>query len=215
MKSLSRSLLCGFLMLMAAPAVARPDAGTGSGNIIGTVIDAQSRQPLPDVVITATSPNLQGEQTVVTDAQGQYRIPLLPPGVYTLRFEREQYQPHTRDYVQLRLNRTIRVNVEVLPMSLGELPEVLGTPPTVDPGSCGNMIGTNVDAEFIKRIVVARPGDKSGAARAFESLAELAPGAQTDSYGVSINDATSPENGHVVDGRAGNSDSDGLNASPR
>ena len=46
MKRSARSLLCGLLM-MAAPALAQPDAGTESSTIIGTVIDTQSRQPVP------------------------------------------------------------------------------------------------------------------------------------------------------------------------
>ncbi|MBZ4421195.1 TonB-dependent receptor [Myxococcus sp. RHSTA-1-4] len=183
-----------------------------SSTMIGTIIDAQSRQPVPDVVVTATSPNLQGEQTVVSDAQGNYRIPQLPPGVYTLRFEKEQFRPYARADVQLRLNRTIRVNVELLPESLGEVVEITGTPPTIDVGS--TTTGVNVDQEFIKRIAVARPGGKGGAARSFESLAELAPGAQTDQYGVSINGATSPENGYVVDGLSTNDPAYGVNASP-
>ena len=183
-----------------------------SSTMIGTVIDAQSRNPVPDVVVTATSPNLQGEQTVVTDAQGNYRIPQLPPGVYTLRFEKEQFKPYARSDVQLRLNRTIRVNVELLPESLGEVVEIVGAPPTIDVGS--TTTGVNVDQEFIKRIAVARPGGKGGASRSFESLAELAPGAQTDQYGVSINGATSPENGYVVDGLSTNDPAFGVNASP-
>ncbi|MFP2925723.1 TonB-dependent receptor domain-containing protein [Pyxidicoccus sp. 3LG] len=183
-----------------------------SSTMIGTIIDAQSRQPVPDVVVTATSPNLQGEQTVVSDAQGNYRIPQLPPGVYTLRFEKEQFKPYARSDVQLRLNRTIRVNVELLPESLGEVVEIVGAPPTIDVGS--TTTGVNVDQEFIKRIAVARPGGKGGAARSFESLAELAPGAQNDQYGVSINGATSPENGYVVDGLSTNDPAYGVNASP-
>ena len=102
-----------------------------SSTIIGTVISAQSRQPVPDVVVTATSPNLQGEQTVVTDAQGNYRIPQLPPGIYTLRFEADAFRPYARSDIQLRLNRTIRVNVELLPSSLGSAPD--GTPPADKP----------------------------------------------------------------------------------
>jgi outer membrane receptor protein involved in Fe transport len=183
-----------------------------ASTMIGTVIDAQSRQAVPDVVVTATSPNLQGEQTVVTDAQGNYRLPQLPPGDYTLRFEKEQFKPYARSGVQLRLNRTIRVNVELLPESLGEVVEIVGSPPTIDVGS--TTTGVNVDQEFIRRIAVARPVGKGGATRSFESLAELAPGAQTDQYGVSINGATSPENGYVVDGLSTNDPAFGVNASP-
>jgi hypothetical protein len=190
-------------------------AQSSSSVIIGTVANADPTAkgaPVADVVVTATSPNLQGEQTVVTDAQGQYRIPQLPPGVYTLRFESEGFKPFTRSDIQLRINRTIRVNVELLPEALTEQIEITGTPPTIDVGS--TTTGVNVDQEFIRRIAVNRPGGKGGAARSFESLAELAPGAQTDNYGVSINGATSPENGYVVDGLSTNDPAFGINASP-
>ncbi|WP_245814573.1 TonB-dependent receptor [Cystobacter ferrugineus] len=180
--------------------------------IIGSVVNADNKKPVADVVVTATSPNLQGEQVVVTDAQGQYRIPQLPPGVYTLRFDKESFRPFSRSEVQLRLDRTIRVNVELLPEGFTEEIVLTGTPPTIDVGSTNT--GVNVDQDFIKRIAVNRPGGKGGGARSFESLAELAPGAQSDSYGVSINGTTSPENGYVVDGLSTNDPAFGVNASP-
>jgi hypothetical protein len=180
--------------------------------IVGQVVSAESKKPVPDVVVTATSPNLQGEQVVVTDAQGQYRIPQLPPGVYTLRFDKESFKPFSRSEVQLRLDRTIRVNVELLPESFTEVIDVVARPPTIDVGSTST--GVNVDQDFIKRISVNRPGGKAGATRSFESLAELAPGAQSDTYGVSINGTTSPENGYVVDGLSTNDPAFGVNASP-
>ncbi len=183
-----------------------------SSVIIGTVINTEDKKPAADVVVTATSPNLQGEQTVVTDAQGNYRIPQLPPGTYTLRFEKESFQPFARSEIQLLLNRTIRVNVELLPEGLSSTEIVIGQAPTIDVGSTNQ--GVNVDQEFIKRIAVARPVGKGGATRSFESLAELAPGAQSDSYGVSINGTTSPENGYVVDGLSTNDPAFGVNASP-
>lgn len=190
-------------------------AQSSSSVIIGTVVNADpaaNKAAIADVVVTATSPNLQGEQTVVTDKSGQYRIPQLPPGVYTLRFDSQGFKPFARSDIQLRLNRTIRVNVELLPEAFTEVIEVAGTPPTIDVGS--TTTGVNVDQEFIRRIAVNRPGGKGGAARSFESLAELAPGAQNDQYGVSINGATSPENGYVVDGLSTNDPAFGINASP-
>ncbi|WP_199746973.1 TonB-dependent receptor [Corallococcus sp. AB049A] len=183
-----------------------------SSVIIGTVINTEDKKPAADVVVTATSPNLQGEQTVVTDAQGNYRIPQLPPGTYTLRFEKESFKPFARPEIQLLLNRTIRVNVELLPESFSSTETIVGAPPTIDVGSTNQ--GVNVDQEFIKRIAVARPVGKGGATRSFESLAELAPGAQSDQYGVSINGTTSPENGYVVDGLSTNDPAFGVNASP-
>ena len=208
MKSSVFRVLCGLLLLFAAPSLAQQRS-----TLIGTVIDAKSRQPVPDAIVTATSPALQGEQTVVTDANGQYRIPALPPGGYTLRFEKEQYKPYARSDIQLHLNRTVRVNVELLPESLAETVESVGAAPTIDVGSTAT--GVNVDQEFIRRIAMARPEGRGGASRSFESLAEVAPGSRTDSYGVSINGASSPENGYVVDGLSTSDPAYGYNSSPQ
>lgn len=131
----------------SAPPASQPSSSrsagiaTSRGTMIGVVIDAQTRQPVPDVVVTATSPNLEGEETVVTNAHGSYRIALVPSGEYTLRFEKEQFKPYARSDIQLRGDRTIRVNVELLPESLGESVEIIGSAPTVDVGSTTTGVG--------------------------------------------------------------------------
>ena len=187
-------------------------AQSSSSALTGRVSDSQTRQPLADVVVTATSPQLQGEQTVLTDAQGDYRLPQLPPGLYTLRFEADGFQPFARPDIALRLNQTLRVEVELLPGTLTEVIEVTAAPPLIDVGS--TTTGVNVDPEFIRRIALNRPGGRAGAVRSFESLAELAPGAQNDQYGVSLHGATSPENGYVIDGLSTNDPAVGINATP-
>ncbi|WP_338867903.1 YfbK domain-containing protein [Myxococcus stipitatus] len=174
MNTVISRVVCGLLVLLASQALAQ------SSTILGTVIDAQSRQPVADVLVTAISPNLEKEQVVVTNAQGEYRIPQLPPGVYVLRYERESYKPYARMDVQLRLNRTIRVNVELLPESFTEVVEIVGAPPTIDVGS--TTTGFNVNPEFIQRL----PQGTGTAQRSFESLASSTPSAQHDAYGVSI-----------------------------
>jgi hypothetical protein len=149
-------------------------AGMSNSVIIGTVVAADTKKPVADVIVTAVSPNLQGEQAVVTDAQGQYRIPQLPPGVYTLQFVREGFRTLARSEIQLRLDRTIRVNIELLPEGF-EMPEFAPTAPSIDTGS--TSAGVNVDQDYIKRIEVNRPGARGGASRSFENLSGLAPGA--------------------------------------
>ncbi|HYO66203.1 MAG TPA: mucoidy inhibitor MuiA family protein, partial [Archangium sp.] len=162
----------------------RAQSPAGTSTIIGTVVAADTKRPVADVVVTATSPNLLGEQIVVTDAQGQYRIPQLPPGVYALRFDKESFKPFSRSEIQARLERTIRLNVELIPESLGESIEITAAPPTVDIGSTST--GVNVEQDFVKRIAVNRPGGKGGAARSFESLAEAAPGAVGPAVSVPV-----------------------------
>ena len=184
----------------------------GSSVILGSVTDAATRKPVADVVVTATAPSLQGEQTVVTDESGQYRIPQLPPGVYTLRFDREGYKPLARENLNVRLDFSVRVNVELLPEALGEEISVVAQTPTVDIGSAST--GVNISSDFLRNIAVVSPSGKGAASRSFESLAELAPGANADTYGVSVGGATSPENQYIVDGVSVNDPGFGINGTP-
>ncbi len=185
----------------------------GTSVVMGVVQDASSKQPVPDAVVTATSPALQGEQLVVTDATGLFRLPQLPSGVYALRVEREGFRPYERKEIPVRLDQTLRVNVELLPDALqAEELVVTGRAPTIDVGSAAS--GLNIDSRFLQNVAVIRPGGKGSAARSFESLAELAPGATEDTYGVSISGATSPENQFIVDGLSVNDPAVGVIGTP-
>jgi hypothetical protein len=168
---------------------------------MGTVLDAADHKPLKDAVVTATSPALQGEQVVLTDSAGFYRIPDLPAGEYTLQFEADGHKPVARGGIQLRTDATLRLNVDLLPATLtAEEVRVEAKAPTVDVGS--STVVTTIDKNFTQRIPVASPGNKGSANRSFEAVAEVAPGAANDNYGVSIAGTTSPENGYLVDGMA-------------
>ncbi|MDY7228098.1 TonB-dependent receptor [Hyalangium rubrum] len=208
-----RNLRQSGLLVLALCLVAGPAMAQGTSVLLGTVVDTTTKKPVPDVVVTATSPNLQGEQTVVTDAAGTYRLPQLPSGVYTLRFETQAYKPYAREGITLRLDYSVRVNVELIPESaLTEEVLVVGQTPTVDIGSTST--GVNVDTNFLRNVAVVSPTGKGAASRSFESLAELAPGANADTYGVSVSGATSPENQYIVDGVSVNDPGFGINGTP-
>src|SRR5688572_7917603 len=87
----------------------------GSGVLTGTIRDASTKKPVRDVVVTVTSPARQGEQTVISDGSGQFRIPNLPPGTYAVRLEGDGFRPLSRGAIELRFGSTIRVNSELLP----------------------------------------------------------------------------------------------------
>ncbi|UQA60458.1 TonB-dependent receptor [Polyangium aurulentum] len=178
----------------------------------GTVIDALTRKPLPDVVVTVTSPALQGEQTVVTDASGNYRVPQLPPGEYMIRLDDVRHKSLARGGITLRTSTTLRANLELVPDELREEVELLARPPTIDSGS--TTTGLIVDSELAHRLAVAPPGGRASAVRSFESLGALAPGAQPTSLGFAINGSSAPENRLQIDGVSVGSASDGINDTP-
>ena len=203
--SLAATFCLGLLAASSASAA-------GNSVLTGTVIDAATRKPLANVVVTVTSPAMQGEQTVVTDAAGNYRVPQLPPGEYTIRLDGAGYNPRWQPGVMIRTNTTIRANMDLVPDMFVEDIEVIAKAPTVDIGS--TTTGLIVDSDLSHRLAVAPPGGRASAVRSFESLAALAPGAQPTSLGFSINGSSAPENRFQIDGVSVGSASDGINDTP-
>jgi len=196
--------------LSSGPALAQ-----GASAIIGTVIDTQTKKPLEYAVVVATSPSLQGEQTALTDASGNYRLNQLSPGVYQLNITAEGYRPLVQKQVELLASRTVRVNLEMLAEAAelqGETIEVVGKPPIVDVTSSTQSYA--VTRDFMNVIPLSRPGGVGGSAQSFESLALVAPQTAVDFYGVSINGSTSPENAYRVDGLSVNDPGYGINGTP-
>src|SRR5206468_4750189 len=54
---------------------------------------------LPGVTVTVASPNLQGTRSTVTTQTGEYLVPLLPPGSYTVKFELSGMAAMTRKVI--------------------------------------------------------------------------------------------------------------------
>jgi outer membrane receptor protein involved in Fe transport len=205
--------LATLLAFMFHGTLAFAQASSGTGVLTGTVVDAADKKPASDVVVTATSPASPGEQVVVTDSSGYFRIPDLPSGVYSLRFEKDGYKPYSHDGIALRSDSTLRVNADLLPSTLkAEEVVVVARAPTVDVGS--SSTGSNITADFTRRVPVSTPGGKGSANRSFESVAEVTPGAQADQYGVSIAGTSSPENGYMVDGLSVGNPSNGTIGTP-
>ena len=80
---------------------------TPTGTLTGRIVDA-SGAVLPGVVVTATSPALQGARSATSSGQGDYIIPFLPAGEYRVVFDLSGFAT---------LERTVRVQVaETVPL---------------------------------------------------------------------------------------------------
>ncbi|WP_240358366.1 carboxypeptidase-like regulatory domain-containing protein [Myxococcus vastator] len=174
MHSVARRVLCVFLLMFALPALAQADADErpNTSTLLGMVRHTHRSLPLADVIVTACSLSLQGALMAVTDAQGSYRIPQLPPGDYTLTFDKEGFKVHTRSDLQLRLDKTLQVDVELLTAPPEEPIRVFGVAPTIDQG-CTQSRTVELDLEFIKRIT--RPRDWACETRSFEHSGPKCP----------------------------------------
>jgi hypothetical protein len=182
-----------------------------TGILTGRVTDAKSGKPLADVAVVVTSNSLQGEQSVVTDSSGYYRIPSLPAGVYNIQMFRGSYKPGERTGVRLAGGQSIKINQPLSPEGADAIDVVIEAP-QIDTGT--SQTGVNMGQDFLKRVPVVPPTGGGGAVRSFEAVATAAPGAASDTYGTSLGGATSPENTFLVNGVNTANTALGTNGSP-
>ncbi|HEY6360602.1 MAG TPA: TonB-dependent receptor, partial [Vicinamibacterales bacterium] len=136
--------------------------GVQTGALTGTVRD-QSGLVLPGATVTATSPALQGAREAVSDANGVYSIPGLPPGVYTVRFGLGGMQP-LEITQRVDLGVTARADVTLVLANVAETVQVVAETPSILATVQGGM---NIRTEV---------SDKLATPRTLWGLAELAPG---------------------------------------
>src|SRR5437016_4617737 len=116
-------------------------AQTGQGRLIGIVVDAQ-RAVLPGVIVAATSPALIGQQTAVTQSDGHYVFPALPPGIYALTFRLPNFETLVREGIALPLAITITVDAQLSLAAVRESVVVAGASPVVDAST--TKVGLNM-----------------------------------------------------------------------
>src|SRR5690349_932439 len=87
--------------VLLAALVLWPSMVMAQGTLTGTVKD-QSGAALPGVTVEASSPALiEKSRTAVTDGAGQYRLPSLNPGTYTLTFSLTGFNVVRREGIEL------------------------------------------------------------------------------------------------------------------
>ena len=120
------------LLVLLISAFAWPAAGQVTGSIAGTVRDA-SGAVLPGVTVTLTGPSLQRQNEIVTTAtDGTYRMPLVPPGVYQLKFELSGFAPITRTQVEVALNRQTTLDEAMSVAGVSESVQVSEVVPVIE-----------------------------------------------------------------------------------
>jgi hypothetical protein len=114
-----------FLALFSGTAFAQQ-----TGAISGTVNDTAGL-PLPGVTVTASSDVLPSPRVTTTEGNGDYRLPALPPGTYTLTFELSGMQRVTRQ-ARVQLEQETVVDTQLAIQGITEEVTVTATTSLVD-----------------------------------------------------------------------------------
>jgi len=115
-----------------------------TGEIRGKVTDEQG-EALPGVAITAKSPSLQGIRNAVTDTEGNFRLPLLPIGIYSLTCQLDGFEKLILTEVDVRLGFTSTFSIVLKVAAISEEVTVLAENPLIDKTRGDNSYRLNAD----------------------------------------------------------------------
>lgn len=182
-----RDVFLALIMTIALAAVAAAQ-GNPTGAISGQVVDPDNL-PLPGVTVTAAAPVLQGTRSAVTSANGDYMIPFLPPGDYTVTFELEGFTTLKRT-VRIEIDATVPVKAKLAIASVTETVTVTGTATEIAQTA---TVASTYKSDVIERLPMGRT---------FNAYALLAPGVNDNgpAGNIMMSGALSYENLNLVNG---------------
>ena len=85
-------------------------AQTSQGRILGTVVDL-SGAVVPQVRVTVENTATGVSRTVVTTSAGDYTVPNLDPGMYTISVEAAGFKKTVSTPILLEVSREVRVEL--------------------------------------------------------------------------------------------------------
>ncbi len=125
--------------------------GQGTGTIHGTVTDSTGLA-VPNAKVTATLIERAAARTVESNAQGDYVLPLLPIGAYTIAVEAPGFKLFTRQSVGLTANQNARVDAQLDVGTVTESISVTAEAPLVD--SRSSVVGTLIDSRRVLELPI-------------------------------------------------------------
>jgi len=163
------------LLLVLSPVAFAQSRDTGA--IIGKIADEEGNA-LPGVNMSLTSPNLMGVRATVTDANGDFRFPALPPGEYSLKAELQGFGTAVRESIRVTTTTTLNLNMTMKVSTVAEEITVVAQSPTVDIKST-ETASVTLSNEILRNI----PYNQFTA-----NIVNLAPGVTNNvAYGASAN----------------------------
>ena len=142
-------------------------AAQTTSTIEGTVRDKQGLA-VAGAQVRATSSAMAVELTATTDAEGNYRITTLPPGIYEIKVSKDGFQSEVFKHIEVTLNRTLAFDINMQVGSLSQVVEVDSATPLLETST--SSTGTTITPPANRRHAHQRPqlpGSLAARARRF------------------------------------------------
>ena len=191
-----RAALAGLAAILLLPAAGIAQMTRGS--IAGTARDA-SGAVVPGATVIVINVATNAAQTVVTDAQGFYRVPALEPGRYTVTTELSGFRKVEQRDVDVRPALETPLDVRLEPAGVGESIQVTADAGTAGLNKTNPNIATSINARAVEELPL--PGGRN-----INNLVLTVPNAMsTTGQGTyAINGNRPRNNNYMVDGSDNN-----------
>lgn len=146
-------------------ACSRCPAQVASAELSGTVLDA-SGAVIPGAKISANHVATNTTHATVSGKSGEYVLPALPPGDYTVTVDAPGFRTLVHSGVSLQISQQAKLNLTLEIGQASETVEVTGTPPLLQAQS--SSLGTVVNEKLVNQLPLN--------GRNFVQLATLSPG---------------------------------------
>jgi hypothetical protein len=143
-----------------------------SGTLLGTVSDSTGAS-VANAKVTATNVATSTLFESVTNSAGNYTIPNMPPGTYTVTVVAQGFKKVTQQNIAVAINTSTRVDVDVEPGSVSEEVMVTTAPPLLQTDRAD--ISTQLETRQVAELPM-------GTNRNFQSLLNLVPGASPATF---------------------------------
>ena len=183
---LQMSILLAVILLAPLYSLAQ----STNGQIDGIVQDSTSRV-IPNVVVKATNIGTNIGYSATSDASGNYTIPFVPPGTYTIQAGAQGFATQERRGVIVTVNQNVRIDLSMQVGSVDQTVSVTSAAPSIDTQS--GSVTTIVDNKKVTQLPLN--------GRNVYSLEALVPGAAPDNTGrIRFNGVRARSNEVLVDG---------------
>jgi hypothetical protein len=141
----------------------------GTGAISGIVYDPATKA-VPNAEVSAVNEATGVSRSVTTSSEGIFRVPLLPPGTYTLTVSAGGFATSTSRSIQVTVSQTSSVNVTLAIAGTNQSVQVNETSEIADPES--STLGGLVDQTAIQGLPLSN--------RNYTQILGLSPGVVVD-----------------------------------
>jgi len=163
---MSRLRVILLLVLMASLSASLAYSQAVNGTLLGSVTDA-SGGTVHNGKVTLTEETTGVSHTAQTNESGNFTFPDLAPGRYTVTVEMAGFKKEVRRGVEVVVDLTSRINLQLQPGNVTESIEVVDTAPTLETDRAD--VGRSIDTVSVANLPM-------GTNRNFQSLLNLVPG---------------------------------------